>query len=58
MRSKLVFLILLVTASLRAQIATTVTIEPPRATNDWLRLRSSESANSLLTLQSTTNLQT
>lgn len=58
MRSKLAFLLLLLTVSLRAQVATTVTIEPPRATDDWLRLRSSESANSLLTLQSTTNLQT
>src|SRR5688572_25548173 len=58
MHSKLAFLILLFTVSLRAQTATTVTIEPPRATNDWLRLRTTESANSLLTLQATTNLQT
>jgi hypothetical protein len=58
MRLRSVLLLVVTVSSLWAQVQTSVSIDPPGTPNDWLRLRTSESPNSLLTLQATTNFQT
>lgn len=52
-----VLLVLAFTICINAQIQPSISVDAPRATNDWLRIHSSTHAKTLLTLQATTNFQ-